>query len=134
MNNKAETLAARIDAIEAAYEFMLAYAAQGRRGTEGGPSEEIRGYLEGFQAALDGLGGACSAAVDEAGTDAAAFARFLPTLEADAEKAGAAIGLVAAQGAISSQMVDNLNASVHVRTLLTDVFVVDGVLPKPGAL
>lgn len=134
MNNKAETLAARIDAIESAYEFMLAYAAQGRRGTEGGPSEEIRGYLESFLAALDGLGGACAAAVDEAGADAAAFKRFLPTLEADASKAGAAIGLVAAQAAISSQMVDNLNASVHVRTLLTDVFVVDGVLPKPGAL
>jgi hypothetical protein len=31
-------------------------------------------------------------------------------------------------------MIDNLNASVHVRTLLTDLFLIDGVLPKPGAL
>lgn len=127
------SVAERIDAIESAYEFMLAYAAQGRRGTEGGPSKEIRDYLEQFQGALDGLGTACTAAISE-GSGAVALARFLPTLEADAEKAGAVIGVVAAQAAISSQMIDNLNASLHIRTLLTDMFLVDGMLPKEQAL
>ncbi|MDP2621438.1 MAG: hypothetical protein Q8P46_14920 [Hyphomicrobiales bacterium] len=127
------SVAERIDAIESAYEFMLAYAAQGRRGTEGGPSDEIRDYLERFQGALEGLGAACKAAVGE-GSGAAALARFLPTLDADAEKAGAAIGLVTAQAAISSQKIDNLNASLHVRTLLTDMFLVSGMLPEDEAL
>jgi len=30
---------------------------------------------------------------------------------------------VAAQPAVSSQLIDNLNASIHIRALLTDVFV-----------
>ena len=36
--------------------------------------------------------------------------------------------LVLAQPAISSQMVDNLNASIHLRALLTDLFLIDEVL------
>ena len=36
--------------------------------------------------------------------------------------------LVLAQPGISSQMIDNINASIHVRALLTDVFVVDEIL------
>jgi len=45
----------------------------------------------------------------------------------DAKHAQAAIQLVLAQPAISSQMVDNLNASIHLRALLTDLFLVDEV-------
>ena len=44
--------AARIDAIEEAYEFCLAYAAQGRRGDE--PGSEIRRFLQRALGALDG--------------------------------------------------------------------------------
>jgi hypothetical protein len=40
----------------------------------------------------------------------------------DARKAGAAIALVLAQEKISSELVDNLNASIHLRALLTDLF------------
>jgi hypothetical protein len=36
--------------------------------------------------------------------------------------------LVLAQPGISSQMIDNINASIHVRALLTDVFIVDEIL------
>jgi hypothetical protein len=36
--------------------------------------------------------------------------------------------LVLAQPAISSQLIDNLNASVHLRALLTDVFLLGEVL------
>ncbi len=134
MNDKPTAVADRIDTIESAYEFMLAYAAQGRRGTEGGPSEEIRGYLERLRDALDGLATACASAMGEGSEGAKAFERFRPTLERDAEKTAAAVGMTLAQPAISSQMIDNLNASVHVRTLLTDLFLIDGVLPKSGAL
>ena len=44
------------------------------------------------------------------------------------ELRGAAIDLVLAQRAISSQIVDNLNASIHLRALLTDLFLIDEIL------
>jgi hypothetical protein len=45
----------------------------------------------------------------------------------------AAIELVLAQRSISSQVVDNLNASIHVRALLTDLFLIDEILKTPTA-
>ena len=40
----------------------------------------------------------------------------------------AALRLVRAQPSISSQLIDNLNASIHVRALLMDLFLVDEIL------
>ena len=40
--------------------------------------------------------------------------------------------LVLAQGGITSQMVDNLNGMIHLRALLTDVFLIDEML-RPDA-
>jgi hypothetical protein len=53
---------------------------------------------------------------------------FLAVLEGDASDSRAALDLVLAQPAISSQLIDNLNASVHLRALLTDVFLLGEVL------
>ena len=44
-----------------------------------------------------------------------------------ARDAQAALQLVLAQPAISSQLVDNLNASIHLRALLTDLFLIDEI-------
>ncbi len=49
-------------------------------------------------------------------------------LERDPRASLAAMELVLAQPTISSQLIDNLNASMHVRALLTDVFLVGEVL------
>ena len=38
--------------------------------------------------------------------------------------------LVLAQPAISSQLIDNLNASIHLRALLTDLFLVTEILGR----
>ena len=112
------TLADRIEAIEQAYEFMLAYAAQGRE-DEGG---SIRDFLERAAAALDGL----AAAVQDAASGPALA--FCEVLDEDARKACAALRLVLGQKAITSQLVDNLNASIHLRALLTDIFLIDEAL------
>ena len=56
------------------------------------------------------------------------WAHFLAVLDRDATASLAAIQLVLAQPAISSQLVDNLNASIHLRALLTDLFLIDEVL------
>lgn len=123
----------RIEAIETGYEFMLAYAAQGRDTDKGAAAgRNVREYLDKMAAALDGLGAvieACATAVDAElpRTGAAFFA----AVEADARVARAAVGLVLARPDISSQLIDNLNASIHLRALLTDLFVVDEAL-KPA--
>jgi hypothetical protein len=43
------------------------------------------------------------------------------------------VRLVLAQPAISSQLVDNLNASLHLRALLTDVFLLDEIVKVLGS-
>ena len=130
-----DDLKARIDAIEGGYEFFLAYAAQGLTGGQtDGADEQVRGYLRGFDAALDGLaeafrahlpsGDAAGAGDDGAAGDGADAAEAaLQVLRRDAEASRALLRLVAAQSVVSSQLIDNLNASIHVRALLTDVFV-----------
>lgn len=121
----------RIDAIEEAYEFMLAYAAQGLSGDEeeGSSATEIRKQLQRSDEALDGLSGLLRSVVEEKKLQPAArYEAFVEVVKRDARDAQAAIHLVLAQRAISSQLIDNLNALIHVRALLTDLFLVDEVL------
>jgi hypothetical protein len=49
-------------------------------------------------------------------------------LDRDAHDSLAAIELVLAQPAISSQLIDNLNASIHLRALLTDLFLLSEIV------
>jgi hypothetical protein len=118
------SLAERIEAIEQAYELMLAYAAQGRQ-DDADDSSSIRRFLRRADAALDGLA-ACLRETVASQPDA--FAEFIPVLEEDARRTRAALRLVLAQRALSSQLIDNLNASIHIRALLTDIFLIDETL------
>ncbi len=122
-----EDLKSRIDAVESAYEFMLSYAARGARSDGASP---LRTHLEEAATALDGIESVARAVLDEGeDADAAAAARpFVDILEGDAAASRAAIGMVLARDAISSQLIDNLNASIHLRALLTDLFLVDEAL------
>jgi hypothetical protein len=58
---------------------------------------------------------------------------MLAILEEDARKSQAELRLVLAQRAINSQLVDNLNASIHLRALLTDLFLIDEAVGSTGA-
>lgn len=122
----------RIDAVEAAYEFMLAYAAQGVTGEEeGGSGMEIRAQLKRSEEALEGLAGLVKELVAARGLEPTQpYSSFIDVLDRDARSAQAAIQLVLAQRAISSQLIDNLNALIHLRSLLTDVFLIDEVLKQ----
>ena len=113
-------LAARIDAIEEAYEFMLAYAAQGRMDEGDHALSQVRALLNGVDAA------ATEAFASPPARDAAA--PFLAVLGEDARRALAAMRLTLAAKSISSQLVDNLNGSIHVRAMLTDIFILDEFL------
>ena len=124
-NENKVALDSRIDQIESAYEFMLAYAAQGHESTAGtAEGQEITDYLMGIDQALSGLGETIRAAADSHLT----YLSFIEALESDALKTQGAVRLVLAQGSISSQLIDNLNASIHLRALLTDLFVFDEAL------
>lgn len=125
-----EELARRADAIEGGYEMMLAYAAQGLATDHGAAnSAQLRDHLTRFDTALTGLSQAyreCAAALGVGPKEA--IDGFLKTLDADAATTQAALRLVLGQPGISSQMIDNINASIHVRALLTDVFIIDEVI------
>lgn len=130
MSSSGTDVKARIDAIEASYEFFLAYAAQGvtsdRAAKSGG---QLREFLAKIERGLDGLGAQLAAEVAEGPKEPAGpWAHFVEVVTRDAEAALAAVRLVAAQDGVSSQLIDNLNANIHLRALLTDLFLVDDLL------
>jgi hypothetical protein len=128
-NTVTETLhdvVARCDAIEECYEFMLAYAARGLPGDAGGPVGQLRDLLARAAEAAGGLEAAYARVVRDLRLEPqAAYQAFLAVLGRDAGNALAAVNLALAQPRLSSQLIDNLNASMHLRTLLTDIFLID---------
>jgi hypothetical protein len=120
----------RCNTIEECYEFMLAYAAQGLPSDEGSKSGgQVREYLNRAVKAIAGLAENCTAAVkQERWEPAERYYTFFKVLGRDADDSLAAIELVLAQPAIGSQLIDNLNASIHLRALLTDLFVVSEIV------
>ncbi|HZE70699.1 MAG TPA: hypothetical protein VE135_14400 [Pyrinomonadaceae bacterium] len=120
----------RCNTIEEGYEFMLAYAAQGLPSDEGSRSGgEVREFLNRMVNTLNGLAESYETAVWNEGLEPPEkYQAFLDVLDRDARDSLAAIELVLVQPAISSQLVDNLNASIHLRALLTDLFLVDELL------
>ncbi len=110
MNNIEED----IDVIEAGYEFLLAYAAQGRPPHEeaktppphAGPT--VKNMLDAMLRIKDSL---------QNSTD-----EFEQVIVDDVKKASAALKFVVAQKRMSSELIDNLNASIHLRAVLTNFF------------
>src|SRR6266550_7417780 len=126
----------RCNAIEECYEFMLAYAAQGLPSDKGNRSGgQIREFLNRSVNALNGLAESFITAVRNDGLEPVEkYQAFLNVLNRDALDSLAAIELVLAQPAISSQLIDNLNASIHLRALLTDLFLLGEILRTQAAL
>lgn len=116
--------------VEEAYEFMLAYAGQGLSSEAGSAKGgQVREFLRKAEAAL----GSLSTFIEGFGKDVQddtlqPYLTFMAVLDRDARAARSAFNLVLAQSSISSQLIDNLNASTHVRALLTDLFLIDEAL------
>lgn len=112
------TLHDQIDVIESGYEFLLAYAAQGRENDRGrSGTSEVRDILSGMEGAARSIHAALQDDKHE----------FSAIVINDARKSIAAISLVLEQDRISSELIDNLNASIHLRALLTDLFLLSEV-------
>ena len=120
----------RCNAIEECYEFMLAYAAQGLPSDHGSQAGgQLRTFLERCDEALRDLAKLFTQIVEQEGLQPAdRYQAFIAVLDRDARSAGAAVQLVLAQPVISSQLIDNLNASIHLRALLTDLFLIDEIV------
>src|ERR1700684_672694 len=117
-------ICARCEAVEECYESLLAYAAQGLPSDQGSKSGgQVREFLHRAVEALTGLPEACAIAVkQEALEPEGKHLAIIAVLERDSLVSLAAIKMVLAQPAIGSQLIDNLNASIHFRALLTDLF------------
>jgi ATPase subunit of ABC transporter with duplicated ATPase domains len=119
------------ETIEECYEFTLSFAARGSASDEG---SELRAHLTRAVAAMRGLERSCAesiaqeklAAPDKSRVDK--YEAFFAVLKRDAESALAAMELVLAQPRIGAQLIDNLNASIHLRALLADLFLVTEIL------
>ena len=130
----ADALKARIDVIEESYELWLAYAAKGVNAMAASKSDTmVRDTLQKTAGALPELAELFLALAEDRGvSNAERYHSFIELLRRDAADALAAIQIVLAQSAITSQMVDNLNAMIHLRALLTHVFLIDEIL-RPDA-
>lgn len=127
--------AACIEKIEAAYEFMLAYAAQGRERepTGGGSGPSVRKFLVDLELGLVHLTAAARLKMAELQASVEALQAlevFSEQLANDAERALNVVRVVLTAPALSSQLIDNLNASVALRCLLTDLFVLDEAIQQ----
>lgn len=102
-----------IETIESGYEFLLAYAAQGRPAQqETGPGPHARPTLQGISDAMKNIASAFANSKDA----------FEQVIADDCRKAGAALEFILKQKRIGSEIVDNLNASIHLRAVLTNLF------------
>ena len=131
MSNNNETLRNSINDVEAGYEYMLAYAAQGLidEPTSGGSGPSIRVYLEKMQNGLVSIVDDFETVIKEvSGDNAEIYLNYLSVLKEDAAKSKKAVDLVMSLPSIGSQVIDNLNASIHLRALLTDIFLIDEAL------
>lgn len=133
MSDTATTeLKKRIDTIESGYELFLGYAAKGQR-ADPNTGGELRRCIEEMDTALDGLGAFLASLVRERKLEPIEpYDTFFDVVEADAQRACSALRLVLAQPGISSQVIDNLNGSIHLRAVLTDLFLIDEIL-RPRA-
>lgn len=123
-------LKTKIEIIEETYEFMLAYAAQGLEGDrESKTGGQLRDFLTKADEAVATLAPDFRALVEtESLEPKEQYLAYIETIEQDARASGAAFKLVLAQPSISSQLIDNLNASIHLRALLTDLFLIDEII------
>jgi hypothetical protein len=126
--NEAPPLAQRIEVVEQGYEYLLAYAAQGRQDDAG---TELRDTLSRMHESMGALRNTVEAAFKGYSQPTGAH-DFVATVERDLLAARGAIGLVLGRARISSLLIDNLNASVHVRALLTDLFLIEQALKSPA--
>jgi hypothetical protein len=118
----------QINIVEESYEYMLAYAAQGRADEGAGPDgAQIRDFLNQFSKAVESITGSIGGLADS-NTQAAAF---LDGFRRESAVMESVIKIMLARDNVSSEVVDNANGLIAVRAYLTSLFFIDkAILPK----
>ena len=123
--NGADAVRAQIERIEEAYEFMLAYAAQGRSEEgAGADGAHIRTFLIQFDAAASAIEAGMDALP---GADGEAVA-LLAALRSDSVVVRSVLRTILAREQITSEVIDNANGLIVVRSYLTGLFFLDKAL------
>tara|TARA_B100000029_G_scaffold124030_1_gene117494 strand:+ start:32 stop:412 length:381 start_codon:yes stop_codon:yes gene_type:complete len=118
----ADDIREKIEAVEEAYEFMLAYAAQGRAEEGAGPDgAQIREFLRQFDDAVSAISGM----IDDLPGIEEEKAGFAASLKKDSETMSSVLRIMLSRDNVSSEMVDNANGMIAVRSYLTSLFFLD---------
>ena len=121
MTNSTE-IRKNIELVEEAYEFMLAYAAQGRADEGAGPDgAHIRTFLTQFSEATDNIINELDNLTEADGT----METFIKTANSDADTVKSVLAIMLQKENVSSEMVDNANGLITVRSYLTALFFID---------
>jgi hypothetical protein len=119
---KSTEIRKNIELVEEAYEFMLAYAAQGRADEGAGPDgAHIRTFLTQFSDATDRI----IEDLDKLSKPNGEMGTFINSAKSDAETVKSVMSIMLQKGNISSEMVDNANGLITVRSYLTALFFID---------
>jgi len=111
-----------IEKIEEAYEYMLAYAAQGRAEEGAGPDgAQIRTFLKQFSDALKDL----DSHTPEIAKENPPSKNFLEFFKSEANVMASILEVLLARDNISSEVIDNTNGLISVRAYLTSLFFLD---------
>ena len=118
----------QIELVEEAYEYMLAYAAQGRADEGAGPDgAQIRTFLIQFSNANAVLADVTQSL---AGLNVEAAA-FIDGFERESAVVASVVKIMLAGDNVSSEVVDNANGLIAMRAYLTSLFFIDkAILPK----
>ena len=117
----------QIEIVEESYEYMLAYAAQGRADEGAGPDgAQIRTFLNQYSSAIESIAGSLDGLVDSNPQAAAYF----DGLKRESAVMDSVVKILLARDNISSEVVDNANGLIAVRAYLTSLFFMDkAILP-----
>ena len=118
----------QIEIVEESYEYMLAYAAQGRADEGAGPDgAQIRTFLIQYSSAVSALTGLIEGLTDRKTESVAFFDGF----QRESAVMDSVIKILLARDNVSSEVVDNANGLIAVRAYLTSLFFLDkAILPN----
>ncbi len=111
-----------IEKVEEAYEYMLAYAAQGRAEEGGGPDgAQIRTFILQFLSAVQEISKTLDPIVEKTPETEA----FIDHFRGESATMVAVLNAILARENISSEVIDNANGLISVRAYLTSLFFID---------
>ena len=111
-----------IEKVEEAYEYMLAYAAQGRADEgEGAEGVQIRIFIKQFLSSIEVLAGS----LESLSKSSVELKTYIDSFKGESDIMASVLKIILANDNISSEVIDNANGLISVRSYLTSLFFID---------